>query len=65
LGAGLSSLSMSIPYIPEVKNIIRALKINECKELWARCLDMRSVEEIQNCLEKFISDRLPPSIFRN
>jgi phosphoenolpyruvate-protein phosphotransferase (PTS system enzyme I) len=54
LGLGVESLSMSPGLIPEVKELVRQVDLDEVKALAARCLDMESGSQVREALGKFI-----------
>ena len=47
LGLGVDELSVSLPAIPAVKAQIRALRIDDCRELAERALAAESAEEVR------------------
>lgn len=56
LGLGLDEYSMSPFGIPEIKKIIRSVSLTEAEELVGIILDMRSFEEIDDYVKKWMHD---------
>ncbi len=59
LGLGLRRLSVSPQLIPEVKQVIRAVKVYETQELAERCLDMSDGFAITRALKRWAVEHLP------
>ena len=57
LGLGLDEYSMSPFGIPEIKSIIRSISMTEAEELVGIIMDMRSHEEIEIFLKKWMNER--------
>jgi phosphotransferase system enzyme I (PtsI) len=53
LGFGLRQFSMSPLMIPEIKERVRAMAIEECEEIASKILDMNSTEAIEKLLWTF------------
>ena len=53
LGMGLRKLSMSPLMIPEVKERVRAVRIDECEAITERLIQVGSREEIRKMLIRF------------
>jgi multiphosphoryl transfer protein len=47
LGLGIRELSVVPAAIPDLKRLVRALRIGDCRELAARCLDLASSAEVR------------------
>ena len=58
LGLGLDSLSMSAASVPEIKSIVRSIKIQDAKRLTKRIMQMTSVEEIGRTLDGWMGERV-------
>ena len=56
LGLGLDEYSMSPFGIPEIKRIIRSISLTEAEELVGYILDMRSFDEIDEYVKKWMHD---------
>jgi len=63
VGLGLDELSMNALSIPMVKKLIRAVTIDECKELTAKAFEMPTANEIRLLLERWIRERFPNDYF--
>ena len=62
LGLGIDELSAALPLVPQVKFIIRRLKMDEAKELAAFALESESAAEIlARCQE--LARRIAPGLF--
>jgi len=59
VGLGLEQLSLSPALIPEVKEVIRAIKVGEAEAIAADCLEMRTGAEVRRYLERAIGAYLP------
>ena len=59
VGLGLEHLSLSPALIPEVKEVIRAIKVGEAEAIAADCLEMRTGAEVRRHLERAIGAYLP------
>jgi len=59
LGLGLRRLSVSPQLIPEVKQVIRAVKVYETQELADRCLGMTDGVAITRALRRWAVENLP------
>lgn len=57
LGLGLDEFSMSPFGIPEIKSIIRSVTMTEAEELVGMVMDMRSHEEVEHFLKKWMNER--------
>jgi phosphotransferase system enzyme I (PtsI) len=62
LGLGLDSLSMSAASIPEIKSIVRSIKIQDAKHLTERIMQMTSADEIARTLDSWMSKRVAAQI---
>jgi phosphoenolpyruvate-protein kinase (PTS system EI component) len=47
LGLGVRELSVVPAAVPAIKRQIRSLRINDCRELATRCLDLASPAEVR------------------
>jgi phosphotransferase system enzyme I (PtsI) len=63
LGIGVEELSMNALSIPMVKKFIRAVTVDECRELTAKALDMSLAEDVRSLLEGWIRQRFPDDYF--
>ena len=59
LGLGVRTLSLSAPMIPEVKQIIRCVTLEDCNLLTRKVLGMNSVRQISNYLRNAARKVLP------
>lgn len=57
LGLGLDEFSMSSVGIPEVKQIIRAVSMQEAEEIVGDVMDMRAVAEIEQYMRRLMEER--------
>lgn len=64
LGLGLTELSAAPSVVPQIKYLIRRLKMNEAQELAAFALDCESGAEILNRCKK-LALQIAPSLFEN
>jgi len=58
LGLGLDTFSMSSLGIPEIKQIIRSVKMSDAEELAQRVLGMTSYREIGTYIEGWMHERI-------
>jgi phosphotransferase system enzyme I (PtsI) len=59
LGLGIRTLSLSVPMIPEIKQVIRSVSIEECNVLARRVLAMNSERQISAYLRNAARKILP------
>jgi phosphotransferase system enzyme I (PtsI) len=59
IGMGVRSLSLAPPMIPEVKQIIRSVSVEECNHLARRVATMDTQRQIKNCLRDAAMKILP------
>jgi phosphotransferase system enzyme I (PtsI) len=59
LGLGFDELSVSPSAIPEVKKVVRALNMEECRKTAARVLEIENTAEIHKYLEKVLRQAAP------
>lgn len=59
LGLGLRSLSITPPALPEIKQIIRAVSIDQCRRAARKALTFDSDREVANYLRDQISKAMP------
>jgi phosphotransferase system enzyme I (PtsI) len=59
LGMGVRTLSLAAPMIPEIKKIIRSVRIEECNALARRVATLDSQRQIKNLLRDSIAQILP------
>jgi phosphotransferase system enzyme I (PtsI) len=64
IGLGIEELSVSPPFVPRVKYLIRRTKFSEAKELAQASLKLNSGAEILARAQEF-SQRIAPSLFQN
>jgi phosphotransferase system enzyme I (PtsI) len=64
LGLGVEELSVSPPFVPRVKYLIRRTKFSEAKELAEASLKLNSGAEILARAQEF-AQRIAPSLFQN
>ncbi len=62
LGLGLRSLSITPPAVPEVKQIIRAVSIDQCRRVARKAISFDSDREVANYLRDQIS-KIMPGVF--
>ena len=58
LGLGVDALSMSPPQIPEVRYLIRSMKMSDAKQLADEALKMSSPEAIYQHCQRFYKERM-------
>ena len=63
LGLGLDIFSMSAFGIPEIKQIIRSVKLSDAEEFVGSILDMRSSGEIDRYVKDWMNERFELSKF--
>ena len=63
LGLGLRNFSMGHGIIPEIKQIIHELTINETEKLVGDVLRLKTTEEIENYLKGFFNTKYPQFVF--
>lgn len=63
LGLGIDELSMNALAIPMVKKLIRAISMDECRELTWQAFQMYEAREIHGFLESWIKERFPKDYF--
>ena len=51
IGLGVKELSVAIPAVPTIKERVRALRLDECREIAARCLQATDSAEVRRILE--------------
>ena len=61
LGLGIRELSVVPAAIPALKRQIGGLRIEECRELAQRCLQLGSASEVRGLIEQAVGDRGEPS----
>jgi phosphotransferase system enzyme I (PtsI) len=54
VGLGLENMSLSPGLIPEVKEVIRAIRLSEARELAAACLALKTGAEVRQRLEEVV-----------
>jgi phosphotransferase system enzyme I (PtsI) len=59
LGLGVKTLSLSVPMIPEVKQIIRSVTIEDCNKIARKVLGMNSERQISSYLRNAATKILP------
>ena len=59
LGLGLRSLSITPPAVPEVKQIIRAVSIDQCRRVARKALTFDSDREVANYLRDQLNKAIP------
>ncbi|MDH7598323.1 MAG: phosphoenolpyruvate--protein phosphotransferase [Sedimentisphaerales bacterium] len=62
LGLGIRTLSVTAPMIPQVKQMIRSVTIQECNELARRVITMSSERHISTLLRRRASEVLPETV---
>jgi phosphocarrier protein FPr len=55
IGLGIDKLSASVPSIPAVKAQVRALSLEDCKELAKKALEAESAVEVKKLVDEFYS----------
>jgi phosphotransferase system enzyme I (PtsI) len=63
LGLGIEELSMHALAIPMIKKLIRAISMDECRELTSLAFEMNDAREIHVLLERWIRERFPHDYF--
>jgi phosphotransferase system enzyme I (PtsI) len=59
LGMGVRTLSLAPPMIPEIKQIIRSVTIEDCNQVARKILGMNSERQISNFLRDAARQILP------
>ncbi|MBN2586716.1 MAG: phosphoenolpyruvate--protein phosphotransferase [Candidatus Fermentibacteraceae bacterium] len=62
IGFGINELSVPITLIPDVKEMLKAIRMNEVRELAAESLMMESGEQIRSFILKYVESRYPEII---
>ncbi len=62
IGFGINELSVPITLIPDVKEMLKAIRMNEARELAVEALMMESGEQIRNSIMKYVGSRYPEII---
>jgi phosphotransferase system enzyme I (PtsI) len=62
LGMGIRTLSLSVPMIPEIKQVIRSVTIEECNVLARKVLAMNSERQISSYLRN-VTRKILPEVF--
>ncbi|MCA9184882.1 MAG: phosphoenolpyruvate--protein phosphotransferase, partial [Planctomycetales bacterium] len=62
LGLGLRSLSVPPSAIPEIKRIVRALKLSHCRQMAERALELDSADEVEQYLRDELALVVPASL---
>ena len=57
LGLGLDAFSMSASSIPSVRRIINNLRYDECQKLAQQALNLETVEQVNELVNKFLKDK--------
>lgn len=65
LGLGLDHLSMTIQAIPEIKKVIRAVKLEDSKEIAKKVLKMNSSKEINTFIKKWMDSKIEQKNFKS
>jgi phosphoenolpyruvate-protein phosphotransferase (PTS system enzyme I) len=63
MALGIDELSMNALSIPMVKKLIRAISMEECKDLTLRAFQMQEARDIHGLLESWINERFPKDYF--
>lgn len=58
LGLGLDELSVTLPFLSEIKRTIRSLRFDEVQKLAKKALSFNSAEAIQKYVERFLDKSL-------
>ena len=59
LGLGLRRMSVAPSAVPEIKNIVRQVAIDQCREIAARATTMENAREIKSYLTEELRRRIP------
>ena len=62
LGLGVDELSLAPPGVPQIKYLIRRVKMSEARELAAQALNLESSTEILDCSQRLVRS-VAPSLF--
>ncbi|AEF81583.1 phosphoenolpyruvate--protein phosphotransferase [Leadbettera azotonutricia] len=62
LGMGLDEFSMSASAIPQIKNIVRGVTIEECRALYEKAKQSASIQENTVLVKSWMAERLPSVI---
>ncbi len=63
IGLGLDELSVTLPFLSEVKRVIRSIRFSEAEKLARRALTYDSAGKIQKYLRRFLRKRLHSEFF--
>ena len=58
IGLGLDELSVTLPFLSEVKRVIRSIRFSEAQKLAQRALTYESAAKIQKYIRRFLRSRL-------
>ncbi len=58
VGLGLDELSVTLPFLSEVKRVIRSIRFSEAQKLAQRALTYESAAKIQKYIRRFLRSRL-------
>ncbi|MFC1667311.1 phosphoenolpyruvate--protein phosphotransferase [Candidatus Omnitrophota bacterium] len=64
LGLGLDEFSMSPAAVPEIKNLIRSVRVKDARELAEEVLRLSTAEEVEVFIDKRL-DKLVPKLLKN
>lgn len=56
IGLGIDELSASPIYLPELKRVVRAIRVQEARDLAAVCLKAHDAHEVEAVLRKWLTD---------
>ncbi len=55
IGMGLRTFSAAHIVVPEIKNVIRNLSVDECTDLYSKVMHLETASEVKNACENFYS----------
>ncbi len=62
LGLGLRSFSATPSALPELKNVVRSVSIEQCKQIAARAMSMENAREIKSYLAEELKKHVPGAL---
>ena len=65
LGMGVKTLSLASPMIPEIKQIIRSVTMEDCNRVARKILSMNSERQISSFLRDATAAEFCPKLFKS
>jgi len=63
LGLGITTLSVTWPSLPEVKKVVRSVRMDDARSAARKALAARSPEEVEACLSEAVGDALELELY--